>query len=110
MSGPSSRGDANPVNEVIDLVKTYAKQQTTEPLAGALRWLGWGVAGAMCLAMGLLLLTLGLLRLLQDQTTWFHGNWTFVPYVITIVACSLAAFVALSRIGKSSLARKESPR
>lgn len=107
MPGPSANGDVTPVSEVIDLVKTYARQQTADPLKGVARWVLWGLVGAAFLGIGLVLLTLGVLRLLQDQTTWFHGNWTFVPYVITLVACVVAAIIAVSRIGKSSLSRKE---
>ncbi len=70
--------DDNPVSEVIGLVKTYAKQEALDPLGNALRWLGFGAAGAVCLAVGLSLALLGLLRLLQTETgEWFDGNWSW---------------------------------
>ena len=30
--------------DVLDLVVSYAKQETIEPLRGALRWILWGLA------------------------------------------------------------------
>jgi hypothetical protein len=110
MPGTDSSSDASPIGEVVTLVKTYAIQQTKDPLKGVARWLGYGVAGALLLAAGLLLLSLGLLRLLQGQTSWFRGNKSFLPYLITVAFCGLSAFGAVSRIGKGTLARKETRR
>ena len=53
--------------EVVEFVKTYAKQETVGPLRGAGRWIAFGAAGAICLGLGLSLLLLGLLRLLQAE-------------------------------------------
>jgi Putative Actinobacterial Holin-X, holin superfamily III len=108
MPGPSSTGEStaggNPVGEAIDLVKTYARQQALDPVKGAARWIAWGAAGAVFLSFGLVLLTLALLRWLQGH---FHGNATIWPYAITVATCAVLAAVALSRIRKTSLARKE---
>jgi cysteine desulfurase len=40
------------VGEVFEYVKEYARQETVGPLKGAGRWLGYGAAGAVLLAMG----------------------------------------------------------
>ena len=55
------------ISELVELVKTYAEQETVGPLRGAGRWLALGTAGAAVLGLGLTLLTLGLLRLLQTE-------------------------------------------
>ena len=64
---PSSRRESASVGEVIEFVKTYAKQETIGPLKGAGRWIGVGAAGAIALGLGLSLLLLGLLRLIQTE-------------------------------------------
>jgi hypothetical protein len=101
--------DENPVSEVIGLVKTYAKQEALDPLANAFRFLGWGVAGALALAIGLVLMLLSLLRLLQTETgKAFDGNWSVVPYAITLVAAVVVIAIAMSRIKKPTLDKERS--
>lgn len=100
----ASAGDDASVGEVIDLVKAYAKQETLAPLRGAGRWLGYGVAAALCLSLGLVLVALGVLRFIQTQwDTVFDGAWSFVPYVIVLVLVAVATAVALSRVSKATL-------
>jgi ABC-type uncharacterized transport system permease subunit len=104
----SKATDENSMGEVIDLVKTYAKQQALDPLSNAFRWLGFGVAGAIALALGIALVLLGLLRLLQTETgDVFDGNWSFVPYVITLAVAVLVLVVAVSRIRKPTLDKEK---
>jgi len=62
------------------------------------------VAGAISMALGIALALLALLRLLQTETgDLFDGNWSFVPYVITLAAAALVLVIALSRIRKPTL-------
>lgn len=110
MAAPIGSGKSG-VNNVVDLVKAYAKQETLGPIKGAGRWLGAGVAGALCIGIGLVLLSLALLRLLQEETgDVFDGNWSFVPYVITLLVLLLFAAIALSRVRKPTLQKKGSNR
>ena len=103
--------DDNPVSEVIGLVKTYAKQEALDPLGNALRWLGYGAAGAICLAVGFSLGLLGLLRLLQTETgEAFDGNWSWVPYIITFVAAIAVIGLAVLRMKKPTLDEEGSGR
>ena len=96
---------AVPIGEVIDLVKTYAMQETLAPVRGAGRWVGFGLAGAVLIGSGTLLLVLGLLRLVQNEFgPTFDGRWmSLLPYVITFVASLAVIGLAISRIGKKSL-------
>ncbi len=104
----SGSGDGNSIGEIIDLVKTYARQETVGPLKGAGRWLAFGTAGAIALGFGLSMLLLGLLRLLQTEASGtFDGNWTWAPYAITLVACGLVMVWALMHVRKDTLQRKE---
>ncbi len=96
---------AKPVPEVLselwELTLAYGKQETVEPLKGAVRFLGYGVLGAVLLGIGCMLLLLGGLRALQTQTsTTFAGNWSWAPYLIAVVAGSLLIGLALLRITK----------
>ncbi|HEX9258281.1 MAG TPA: hypothetical protein VF855_02010 [Acidimicrobiales bacterium] len=109
MFGSSSRRDE--VSDAFELVKGYVKQETIEPIKGAGRFIGLGVAGALLLGIGLVLLLVGLLRVLQTETgDVFDGNWTFVPYVITLVVCFGLIGITASRINKGTLQKKEPSR
>ena len=94
------------VTDVVDTVKQYAKQETLDPLRGALRWLLFGVVGAMCIGISLVLLVVGFLRLSQDLLdTQLDGAWSFVHYLIASVFSVIIVVIALNRIQKKSLAR-----
>jgi hypothetical protein len=105
-SSPQRSDDAS-VGEVLDLVKAYARQETLGPLKGAGRWLGFGVAGALCLGIGLVLVALGVLRFIQTQwDTVFDGAWSFVPYLIVLVLVVATTVFALSRVSKATLSKE----
>jgi Putative Actinobacterial Holin-X, holin superfamily III len=82
--------------EAVRLVVDYVKQETLDPLKGLGRFVLFGVAGSVALAIGLVVLTVGLLRLLQGETgTTFAGNLSWVPYVICTIAVLAVAAVAV---------------
>lgn len=92
------------IADTVDLVKAYAKQETVEPLKGAGRWLGMGLAGAVVLGLGLAIVLLGLLRVLQ--TEWdraARGSLSWLSYVIVLVVCLGLIALVVSRINKDSL-------
>lgn len=98
------RGDDLSIGGVVDLVKTYAKQETLGPLKGAGKWLAFGTAGAFLLGVGLALIVLGLLRLVQTEfSNLARGGWSFTPYAIALAVCVLVIVLAVTRISKSSL-------
>ncbi len=97
----AKKSDIGQVEEIIDLVKAYATQETVGPLKGIGRRIGWGLAGALALSMGLFFLSLGLLRLVQVKIPRIsHGAWSLVPYVMIFAFCTLVTAFALSRISK----------
>ena len=56
------------IQELKDLVVAYFKQETLEPFKGIGRYLGFGVAGATLLGVGVFFLAMGGLRALQSET------------------------------------------
>ena len=70
--------------ELWELLVAYFKQETTEPLKSLGRVIAFGIAGSLAIGVGVVFFAIGGLRLLQDETDVFHGNWSFVPYVIMI--------------------------
>lgn len=107
-TNPKKRNPSIPelVSELKELVVTYVKQETVEPIKGLGRFIGFGVAGSVLVAMSGVFLTLGLVRLLQEETgDAFDGNLSFVPYVGATVAAAIAAFLAVRAIGRGNKAK-----
>jgi hypothetical protein len=78
------------VTELKDLVVTYVREQTLVPLQRLGRYVGFGLLGSLLLGFGVLFLSLSALRALQTETgTTFADDWSWVPYVIVIVALLL---------------------
>jgi flagellar biosynthesis protein FliQ len=104
---PATRDQAS-VGEVIDYVKTYARQETVGPLRGAGRWIALGAAGAVALGLGLSLLLLGLLRLLQSEVSDIaDGRLSWLPYLIVLVVCLILLAVAMLQINKTYLDKED---
>ena len=86
--------------ELKDLVIAYAKQETIVPIKNLGRFIAFGIAGSVFVAMGVLLLVLAALRALQTEAaTTFDGDWSFAPYIITLVLCVLVAALAGWAVG-----------
>lgn len=95
------------MGEVVEFVKTYAKQETIGPLKGAGRWIGVGAGAAIALGLGLFLLLLGLLRLIQTEFDGLaSGGSSWVPYLIVLAVCGLLLVVTLARINKTFLTKE----
>ena len=74
------------VSDIVDYVRDYVKQETIEPLRGWGRYVGFGVAGGVMFAGGVVIVLLGLFRLLQTEVDAFDGpNTSILAYLITFV-------------------------
>jgi hypothetical protein len=83
-------------SETLQLIIDYVKQETLDPLKGLGRYVLFGVAGSVALAIGLVILSVAFLRLLQGETgTAFTGNLSWVPYLICAVVVVAVAAVAV---------------
>lgn len=93
--------DPGQITDVIDLVKTYARQETVGPLKGIGRKIAAGVAGALLIGIGLFFLALGALRFLQSKVSWAtSGAFTWAAYLIVLIFCVVVSATALWRIKK----------
>lgn len=100
---PDTKQDAS-LGEVIEFVKTYAKQETIGPLKGAGRWLGYGAAAAFTMGLGLMIVLLGVLRLLQTEAERLAtGSLSWAAYAITLVVTIVLLVLTLMRVKKSTL-------
>jgi hypothetical protein len=107
----STRQRRASVSDVVEVVKQYALQETVGPLKGLGRWIGAGIAGAICLGLGFAILLLGLLRLIQDVgADVFDGDLNFIPYLIVLAVALLLVVIVASRIKRTGLSSREGQR
>ncbi len=93
--GWQSQSFIGEIRELWELVITYLKQETIDPIKGLGRYVGYGLAGSLAIGLAAILLLLGLLRLLQERTAGaFDGRLQFVPYLVVLIGC--AAVIAAS--------------
>jgi hypothetical protein len=89
------------LSELKDLVVAYAKQETVDPLRHLLRFLLFGLIGAVFISIGVVLLALAVLRAIQTEAgAHLSGDWTWVPYAGGVLFALIVAGVAASRIAK----------
>ena len=99
------------MGEVIEFVKTYAKQETLGPLKGAGSWLAFGMAGAFALGLGLLLMMLGVLRLFQAEISWAAGGaWSWSAYGFTLLITVILLVLTIMRIKQATLNKEPLPK
>jgi hypothetical protein len=91
----TEKSTAEVVQDIWQLTKDYARQETVDPLKALGRFVAMGLAGAVLLGLAGMFLSLGLLRLLQNETgDAFDGAFTWAPYAITLVVTVLGAIWA----------------
>lgn len=101
-------GDAG--GEVVRLVLAYLKQETLGPLRGVARFVAFGVAGSVALALGAVLILLAVLRVLQDETgTTFAGNRSWLPYLVVVFVALLIMALAAWRVVRGPAKRRPVP-
>jgi hypothetical protein len=100
------------VDELKDLTTKYVVEETVTPVKDLGRYAAWGCLGSLFIGFGSLLVLLGTLRLLQTETTAFHGNLSWIPYFIVLVLALLEIAVVAWRVvsgpARRRLAKPES--
>ncbi|HEX5613738.1 MAG TPA: hypothetical protein VFZ83_01160 [Acidimicrobiia bacterium] len=75
------------IQELKELVVAYFRQEAVDPLKQLGRYLGFGIAGGLMLAIAVFAGAMALLRALQTETgDTFANNWSWAPYAIVVVA------------------------
>jgi len=91
------------------LVRDYLFQETVDPIKTLARYVAYGTLGSFLVGMGALMLLVALLRLLQGETGAFHGNLSWIPYLIVSVVAIVVIALTVLRI-VSGPARRRRPR
>ncbi|MEI8023880.1 MAG: phage holin family protein [Actinomycetota bacterium] len=91
------------ISELYDLVIKYAKQEAIDPLRGAGRWLGFGLFAAVLISIGVVIGSLGVLRLVQTTPLGTSNAWSWLCYLITVFICLIVGYLANSRIKRGTL-------
>ncbi len=98
-----TKQDKSPVetaNELKAMLTDYARQETVGPLKLLSKWVAFGVAGAILIAIGVCYLAFALLRGLQEIDTFESNGGSFWPYLIAfgaLLVCMIAAGLAAKR-------------
>ncbi len=94
--GWQSQSFIGDIRDLWQLVLTYLKQETIDPVKGLGRYIGYGLAGSLAVGLASILLLLGILRLLQERTgELFTGRLHWVPYLTVIVGCGVVIALCL---------------
>jgi hypothetical protein len=98
------------VSDLLDTVKEYAKQETVGPLKGGVKAMVLGLIGVFCLGLGLIIMLIGLLRILQEETDAFHGDaMSTLPYLIVFFIAVVFIVGALALIKRINVSPREGP-
>ena len=100
--GPMAKKLPEQVAELRQLVVAYFKQEAVDPLKALGRFVAFGAAGSLLLGVGVVFLTVGGLRALQEETgDHLTGNWSWAPYAIVfgVLAIGVALLAMTMRGG-----------
>lgn len=101
-----ARNPTGDAKELVDLVITYAKQETLEPLKGLGKNALKGLGGAVLLGLGGVFCSIGALRAMQSETDWFEEhNLSYLPYGATLLILILLAVIGWFGLGPGKKAK-----
>jgi len=89
------------LSELWEMLISYAKQETVEPLKGLARFVGVGAAAMVMLGVGVVLMSVSVLRLLQTKSPFgwsLTGNLSVIPYVVSLVVLGVLILLAVAAI------------
>ena len=91
------------LQELWELLKAYAKQETVGPLKDLGRQIGLGLGGALAFSLGYFLIVLGILRFLQFHTPEWYRPHNWGSYFIAALLLAGAIYVAIRKVrGKNA--------
>jgi hypothetical protein len=87
------------MTELWEMLVSYAKQETVEPLKGLGRYIRNGVGAAVLGGFGIIMLTLAGLRGLQTHNGGhLDGSLNWIPYLVALVLLGLLIAFAVRQI------------
>lgn len=93
------------INDLWLLIRDYAKQETLDPLRTLGQLFKWGIGGAICISLGVVLGVLGILRFLQTETgQHLTGSYTWVQYAVGVLVTGIVMVLAARAITKPNRA------
>lgn len=105
---PAPKSPQQTFQELWELLRSYAQQETFGPLKNLKRRLGFGILGSFSIALGIFLLDLGMLRGLQTHDlptslpllghTFRDHDWA--PYFLACLVLAIVIAVMGYRIAK----------
>lgn len=97
----------NQVNDLVESISAYARQETIEPLKGAARWVAFGTLAALMLGLSMVFGALAVLRLSQDVLGETLGSGgSFLHYLISSLFLAFLVWLTFSRIARPSLSKE----
>ena len=99
MSVAKQKSVSEIVQELWELLRSYATQETIEPLKKLGIYVAWGAGGSLLMTLGGFFLAMSALRALQTETgDTFVGEFSWVPYFIVAILLCGAIALAVRRI------------
>jgi hypothetical protein len=90
------------LQELWELLRDYARQETVGPLKSLGVRVGKGLLGSVLVALGYFLIVLAVMRFLQTHYSFtMDHNW--IPYGVAVVMIAAMMFVAYKRMTRSEL-------
>ncbi len=101
MAAPEKPSAQDTISDLVQLTKSYALQETVDPIKGLTKFVGFGLGAAAIGGIGMILVLLGVLRLLQTETgTRLQGHLSWVPYLVTLVVSFVLVGIAVAGIAR----------
>lgn len=87
------------LGDLVKLTKSYAIQETIDPLKGLGKFILYGLAAATIGGIAVIMILLGVLRFFQTETDVHladHLSW--VPYLVTLVVAAILVGLSVRAI------------
>ncbi len=98
----------SPINDLYKLVVDYFKQETAQPFKDLFGWALFGLLGSLLIAIGFSFIVVGVIRLLQNETgSVFQGNFSWAPYLISIVGLLVLSFISFKFVQKKTTKKEK---
>lgn len=98
-----SKSTYGQIEELIDLVKSYIKQETVDPLRTLGKRFGLGVGAAVVFGMSAIFFSLGFLRIVDRYLGFMsRGVLSAVPYILAVAILGTTLYLIWTRQARSS--------